>query len=201
MIIMNKLEFLSVLESRLKGLPESEINKSVNFYSEAIDDRIEDGETEDEAVASLGDIDDIIQNAMSQASLSGLMKETVKRKFRFSIPVLILLILGSPIWLSLLIALFAIVFALYACAASVIISLFAIVLGFILGGAVAVIGSPFIMFTNPYTGVLFLGAGLVLVGIGIFVLYASVEITKLLIRFTKFFMLKIKSAFIKAFLI
>lgn len=198
---MNKLEFLSVLESRLKGLPESEINKSVNFYSEAIDDRIEDGETEDEAVASLGDIDDIIQNAMSQASLSGLMKETVKRKFRFSIPVLILLILGSPIWLSLLIALFAVVFALYACAASVIISLFAIVLGFILGGAVAVIGSPFIMFTNPYTGVLFLGAGLILVGIGIFVLYASVEITKLLIRFTKFFMLKIKSAFIKAFLI
>lgn len=198
---MNKLEFLNLLEDRLKGLPESEINKSATYYSEAIDDRIEDGETEDEAVASLGDIDDIIQNAVSQASLSGLMKESVKKKLRFSIPVLILLILGSPIWLSLLIALFAIIFALYACAASVIISLFAIVLGFILGGAAAVIGFPFIMFTNPYTGVLFLGGGLILIGIGIFVLYASVEITKLLIRFTKFFMLKIKSAFIKAFLI
>lgn len=198
MIIMNKLEFLKLLESRLKGLPESEINKSVAYYSEAIDDRIEDGESEDEAVASLGDIEDIIQNAMSQASLSGLMKETVKRKFRLSIPVMILLFLGSPIWLSLLLALFAVVFALYACAASVIISLFAIVLGFILGGAVSVISFPFIMFVNPYTGVLFLGGGLILIGIGIFALYASLKITKLLIRFTKYFMLKIKSAFIKA---
>lgn len=198
MIIMNKTEFLNMLESRLKGLPEIEINKSVTYYSEAIDDRIEDGESEDGAVSSLGDIDDIIQNAMSQASLSGLMKETVKRKFKLSVPVMILLILGSPIWLSLLIALFAIVFALYVCAASVIISIFAVVLGFILGGTVFVIGSPFIIFMNPYTGVLLLGAGLILVGIGIFMLYASVEITKLLIKFTKLFMLKIKSAFIKA---
>ncbi len=100
---MNKSEFLDLLESRLKGLPNSEINKSVTYYSEAIDDRIEDGETEDEAVASLGEIDDIIQNAMSQASLSGVVKETVKRRFKVSVPVMILLILGSPIWLSLLI--------------------------------------------------------------------------------------------------
>ncbi len=195
---MNKSEFLDLLESRLKGLPNSEINKSVTYYSEAIDDRIEDGETEDEAVASLGEIDDIIQNAMSQASLSGVVKETVKRRFKVSVPVMILLILGSPIWLSLLIALFAVIFSLYVAAASVIIALFAVVISFILGGVTAVIGSPFVMFENINSAVFFIGAGLILIGVGIFASYASVEVTKLLIKFTKFVMLKTKALFVRA---
>ena len=195
---MNKSEFLNLLESRLKGLPDIEINKSVTYYSEAIDDRIEDGETEDEAVASLGEIDDIIRNAMSQAPLSEVVKETVKRKFKINVPVMILLILGSPIWLSLLISLFAVIFSLYVTAASVIIALFAVVISFILCGAVSVIASPFIMFTNIYTGVFSLGAGLVLSGIGVFVLYASIKVTKLLIKLTKFLMLKTKTVFVRA---
>ena len=135
---------------------------------------------------------------MSQAPLSEVVKETVKRKFKINVPVIILLILGSPIWLSLLIALFAVIFSLYMTAASVIIALFAVVISFILCGAVSVIASPFYMFANIYAGVFLLGAGLVLSGVGVFVLYASVKVTKLLIKFTKFVMLKTKTAFVRA---
>ena len=45
---MNKKEFINELESRLTNLPKKEIDDYIDFYSEAIDDRIEDGKTEDE---------------------------------------------------------------------------------------------------------------------------------------------------------
>ena len=35
---MNKIEFLTVLRERLQGLPEEDINKSIDFYCEMIDD-------------------------------------------------------------------------------------------------------------------------------------------------------------------
>ena len=46
---MRKAEFLRELEKRLQGLPKDEIDSRLAFYSEMIDDRIEDGKTEEEA--------------------------------------------------------------------------------------------------------------------------------------------------------
>ena len=43
---MNKEQFLIELASALAGLPEEDIEKSLEFYSEMIDDRIENGMTE-----------------------------------------------------------------------------------------------------------------------------------------------------------
>ena len=48
---MNKQEFLAKLQELLCGLPDEDIQKSLDFYSEMIDDRIEDGLSEQEAVA------------------------------------------------------------------------------------------------------------------------------------------------------
>ena len=56
---MTKNEFISRLRTRLSGLPKDEIEERLAFYSETIDDRIEDGLTQEEAVADLGDVDDI----------------------------------------------------------------------------------------------------------------------------------------------
>ena len=46
---MNKKEFLSELQSKLCGLPQKDVDEHLSFYSEAIDDRIEDGLSEEEA--------------------------------------------------------------------------------------------------------------------------------------------------------
>lgn len=43
------------------GTDPAEIQKTVMFYAEAIDDRMEDGMTEEEAVAAMGNIDDILR--------------------------------------------------------------------------------------------------------------------------------------------
>ena len=56
---MNKSEFLNSLEEKLKELPKDEIRKTIDYYDEMIDDRIEDGMTEEEAVKSIGNSGDI----------------------------------------------------------------------------------------------------------------------------------------------
>ena len=45
---MNKQEFITSLYNRLSGLPQNDIENSIEFYSEMIDDRIEEGLTEEE---------------------------------------------------------------------------------------------------------------------------------------------------------
>ena len=50
---MTKLNFLLSLNEKLAGLPKNEIEEHLNFYVEMIEDRIEDGMPEEEAVAAL----------------------------------------------------------------------------------------------------------------------------------------------------
>ena len=58
---MTKSEFIQTLEAKLNGLPQEEICKSTTYYSEQIEDRKEDGMTEEQAVADLESIDIIAQ--------------------------------------------------------------------------------------------------------------------------------------------
>ena len=67
---MNKREFLKALEKRLKNLPKKEIQKSLAFYSEIIDDRMEEGDSEAEAVKNLGTPDEVAREILSDASFS-----------------------------------------------------------------------------------------------------------------------------------
>ena len=61
---MTKSEFLDGLCRGLRFHADpSEIQRMVDFYSQSIDDRVEDGMTEEEAVAAMGDIDYIVSEA------------------------------------------------------------------------------------------------------------------------------------------
>ena len=51
---MTKLEFLESLEKGLSGLPKNDIDERIAFYSEIIDDRIEEGLSEEDAVSKIG---------------------------------------------------------------------------------------------------------------------------------------------------
>ena len=51
---MNKKEFLAALRAGLAGLPEADVQHWLDFYSEIIEDRMEEGMTESEAVAGGG---------------------------------------------------------------------------------------------------------------------------------------------------
>ena len=66
---MNKKEFIDELCKKLRLAPADEAERTVNYYSEAIDDRIEDGMTEEEAVAAVGNIDDIVREVIGDAEV------------------------------------------------------------------------------------------------------------------------------------
>ena len=110
---MNKNEFLTTLRERLNGLPEEDIIKSMDFYGEMIDDRVEDGMSEEEAVAALGSIEEILSQILSEVSLPKLVKEKVKPKRALKVWEIVLLILGAPLWIPILATILLTVLAIY----------------------------------------------------------------------------------------
>ncbi len=108
---MKKQEFLRALKKRLSPLSAGEAQEHVGFYSEMIDDRIEEGLTEESAVAAVGGIEEIAEQIISEASAGkDSDKENGKRKLK--VWEIVLLIVGSPIWLSVLVAVFAVFWSL-----------------------------------------------------------------------------------------
>ena len=63
---MRKQDFLSALKTSLLGLPKQDVEEHLNFYSEMIDDRMEEGRTEEEAVADIGSVEEIATQIPNQ---------------------------------------------------------------------------------------------------------------------------------------
>lgn len=100
---MDKQEFLSKLRAKLSGLPQKELEERLSFYSEMIDDRIEEGLSEEDAVKELGTVDEVAGQVIAEIPLSKLVKERIKPKRALNVWEIVLLAIGSPIWLSLMI--------------------------------------------------------------------------------------------------
>ncbi len=174
---MNKQEFLAKLRKGLSGLPQEDIKERLTFYSEMIDDRMEEGLSERDAVSGIGSVDFII---------SQIREEKASPKKRRKVWELVLLILGSPIWLSLLIAAFAVVFSLYISLWSVIISLWA-VFGSLIGGSFGGLaaGIVFACSGDVLPGIAVIGAGIVCSGLSVFMFYGCKAATKGVLVLTK----------------
>ena len=127
---MTKQELTLALAERLNGLPWEEIERSMEYYDEMIDDRMDEGMSEAEAIAALGSIDEIAAQILADIPLSRIVRAKIKPKRSLRAWEIILLILGSPLWLSLLIAGFSIVFSLFASFWAVMIALYACDLAF-----------------------------------------------------------------------
>ncbi len=192
---MNKQEFLAQLRKGLTKLSRQEAEERVTFYSEMIDDRMEEGLSEEEAVAAVGTIEEIVALAVADIP----QKNTAtKSKKRVSAWVIVLLILGSPIWLSLGIAAFAVILSLYISLWAIIIALWAVFASLIacaVGGILA--GIIFIYFGNTVSGIAMVGAGIVSAGLSIFMYYGCKATTKGILIVTKKLAVLIKNCFVK----
>ena len=98
---MRKQEFLDELRNKLKGLPEKDIEDRVNFYDEMIEDRIDEGKTEEGAVADIGSVDDIVNEIAKDTTLIKLVTEKIKPKRKIRAWEIVLLVLGFPLWFPL----------------------------------------------------------------------------------------------------
>jgi len=182
---MNKRKFLLKLKRALWGCPPSEIRNRLAFYAEMIDDRVEEGLTEKEAVSAFGNPGDIASEIRME------MNDRPKKEKRpMGAGAKALIALGSPVWLSLLIAAAAVVFALAVSAAAVVfsvfvcmfaalISLYAAVVSLGVSGLACVIGAAVCAFSGRFPEALFIaGAGFVCISFCIWLFLVCAPIGK-----------------------
>ena len=194
---MNKQEFLAQLRKGLSGLPQEDIEERLTFYGEMLEDRMEEVFTEEEAVAANGDVDEIVLQTVAEIPLAKIAKERIKPKRRMKAWEIVLLALGSPIWLALGLAA-AVVFALYLALWAVVAALWAV------WGAIAVcaVGSvPVCVVLAARGGIAgglaILAAGFVCAGLSIFLFYGCREATRGVWALTKKITIGIKNGLIR----
>jgi uncharacterized membrane protein len=193
---MNKRDFLDRLRRGLSGLPRDDIEERMAFYSEMIDDRMEEGLSEAEAVSAVGSVEEIVAQIIADTPLAKIAKERLKPKRRLSTGEILLLALGSPIWLSLCIAAFAVVLSLYISAWAVIVSLWSVfaslaacAVGGVLACVILAVGG------SGASGVAMLAAGIVCAGLSVFAFYGCKAATNGILILTKKMAVWIKNCF------
>ena len=191
---MNKQVFLEELRKSLAGFPQDEVDGRLAFYGEMIDDRIEEGLAEEEAVAELGPVDRIAEQTVSEIPIQKLVKEKIKTERRLRPWQIVLLVVGAPLWVALLIAALAVLLAVYMVIWAVIVALWAADAAFALS-AVGGLAAAVMLFVrkDPVQGLLMISAALVLAGLAIFAFYGCLAATKGAAILTKKIALGIKS--------
>ena len=164
---MDKYDFLLALEKRLEGLPEADRQASLDFYAEMLDDLVEGGMTEAEAVATLGSVDTIAEEILMDTPLPKLVKAKMKKR-RLSGLEITLLAVGFPIWLPILVSLLSVIFAIYVSLWAVVISLYAANVAMAACAPTGILAAVVLFASGkPTAALLFMGAGLALAGLSI----------------------------------
>lgn len=168
---MNKMQFLLELDKMLSQLSETEKVDWLRFYSEMIEDRMEEGLSEEEAVAAIGTVRDIAAQITSDQPAG-----TAKKRNPWMV---LLLILGSPIWIAILASLFAVVLTLYISLWAIVISLWAVFASLAACGLAGVAGGiGFACGGHVLPGIALSGAGLVCAGLAILLFFGCRAATK-----------------------
>ena len=193
---MYKYEFLTALREQLVGLPKEDIEERISFYEEMINDRIDEGKSEEEAVADIGTVDEVVKEIAGDTKLVTLVKHkmTPKRSLRgWEIAIII----GSfPFWLPIVIVSFVLALVGFILLWTLVIVSYTVETA--LWASSAVSAFSFIMSAiNGTPNFLMLGMSIMAAGGAILMIFACFGSTKLTIGLTKRMMIGIKSAFIR----
>lgn len=195
---MRKQEFLARLRQSLSQLPRQDLEEHLAFYSEMIDDRMEEGLPEEEAVAAVGSVDMIAAQIIADIPPAPPVPDQPKPRKQLSTWEILLLVLGSPVWLSLLIAALAVILSLYISLWAVIVSLWAVFASLAVcsvGGVLAC--AVFAVSGNGTSGLAMLGLGIILAGLSIFAFYGCKAVTDGTCILTKKLAIQIRNRFTK----
>ena len=195
---MSKQAFLSQLAEGLSGLPQEEIAERLAFYGEMIDDRTEEGLSEEDAVAAVGPGSAIVSQAVAEVPITRLVKERVGPKRRLQVWELVLLALGSPVWISLLLSALAVLLSVYLVIWAVILALWAVDVSCAacsLGALAA--GILLLCRGDGWQGLCAVGAGIALAGLSILLFFGCRAATRGAFLLTKRIAWGIKSLFLR----
>ena len=95
---MTRDEFLSRLGELLACLREDQVEETKQFYAEAIADRMEDGMSEEEAVAAMGTPGEVAEATLDD--LPAVPRAIARTRRRSTALLWVLAIVGSPVWVA-----------------------------------------------------------------------------------------------------
>lgn len=173
---MNKTQFCALLGNKLKlYLSPKEIYKTLNFFEEMIDDRIDEGLSEEEAVLQLGDINIIVDQILDEHNIG---KKQTKLVWRFIPRELgfINIVLLFPAWITI----FSLVASLFIVVLSIIFSIVFSIIAIFIGGILLILKSPFYLIYERNISYFLdtLGFGFVNTGIGLIGIYWLLKMHK-----------------------
>lgn len=194
---MNKQTFVSELRGRLSGLPPKELDDRLNFYLEMIDDRMEDGITEEAAISEIGSVEEIAAQIIAETPLTKIVKEKTKPRKKRRAWEIVLLAVGSPLWAPLLLAAIIVILALYIVLWALILSIWAVFAVLVVcGGGGIVIGAAHLFTGHPASGSFLISASLLSAGLSIFLFFGCLAATKGTLLLTRKILFKIKYSFV-----
>lgn len=194
---MKKEEFLSELRNKLNGLPKDDVDNRISFYSEMIDDRIDDGKTEEEAVADIGTVDDVVNDIAKDTPLVKLVKEKVKPKRSLRAWEIVLIVLGFPLWFPLLLVAFILCLVAYILLWVLVIVSYAVELSLIAGAIGGIVIFFAYLFGGGEVNLMVLGTSIMCAGASVLMFFGCVGATKVSIKLSKAIINGIKSSIIK----
>ena len=165
------------LRAKLLSLPENERNERLAFYGEIIEDRIEEGMSEAEAVASIGTLNTIAEEILAEGKghTRAQKKHAQKQRKAWEI---VLLVIGSPLWLSLLVAVLALILSLFVSMWSVALCIWAVFAALLLCGMGGILMSGILLCSeNPAAAFVLLGASIFALGLSVFAYYGAKYLT------------------------
>ena len=195
---MNRQEFLAEISQRLEGLPAEEIERSNEYFLEMIEDRMEEGMSEEEAIADIGSVDDAVEDILKDIPLTKVIKAKMKPEGKLRAWEIICLILGSPIWVPLLLLAIILIFVWYIVIWVIVLVFFVIDIAvFLAGVATVVIGTASFVQLGPAAPILAIGIGFILIGSTVMLFIPLLKLAKVTGKLGKRIALWIKSWFVR----
>ncbi len=161
---MARKKFDKKLRKSLKGLSRQERQEIIDYYNEMIDDSIESGKTEQGAIAELGSPEDLAKKILSEnypvEPISADKGSGKKKKSGLKPLWILLIIIGSPLWLCIAVVAFGVALGLLVCALVLAVSLVAFCGGSVGGGIAMAIYGLILLFIEFGYGLASIGTGL-----------------------------------------
>ena len=194
---MNKQSYLEQIRRLLQRLPEEDRERSLAFYAESIDDRMEDGLSEEAAVASMESPEKAAEAILMDMPIPKLVKARVKER-RMGAAEILLLALGFPLWFPLLLTVRIMGLTVYLLVWALVLALGAVVLALGLSAAALLVAGVYSIIKAVISlGVLSFGAALVLTGLTVLLGFVLVWAGKLAVKLGKWMVRGLKALLIR----
>lgn len=178
---MTKDDYLKALRANIKNVPAEEVNNIIQYYSEYFDEA--GPENEAKVIEELGTPKQLATRVCADYIIrdveQGNSTKSIKKKAS-NTWLIVLAVVGSPLWFPLALAVAVVLIALVAAAIIVLIAFGITAAAAILSGIV-MIGTGFVAaFSSIPTTAVLAGSGLMLIGAGILSILAIIGLVKLL---------------------